>query len=363
MEEAEKIRSAVESAKNIALFVNNNPDSDVVGSVLAVFFALKNIGKKPFLVNPEPLKAVNLLVQKLTKEKLVLSFMGEASEISYEKNGEQTNIYLTPKNNEITDENFFCKTALTKEDLLINDDLPFDLLITLGANDYAKIEEAFTGNPDALYQCDIINIDNNLSNQNYGDINIVRDNPCLSQTVACLINDLGNGYINKKTADALIFGLARSPKNSRSKNNIKTFRWLLKNGGGFGLLLDDKKKEANPKIKILEQALKNIDREMFKNHGVYFSSLAKDDFANASANSKDLAFVADKAKRFFQLPSFVLLWEYDKNINGLFFSNDTLFINKIKNAFPGQYKETGGLFVAETPDLKKAKSMISAMLP
>ncbi|MFA5086997.1 MAG: hypothetical protein WC470_01695 [Candidatus Paceibacterota bacterium] len=363
MEETDKIKSALQNAKNIALFVNNNPDSDAIGSVLAVFFSLKKIGKKPFLVNPAPLKSINALIQRLTEEKLVLSFAGDVSEIFYEKNEKQTNIYLTPKTENVAPENFFCKAVSSKEDLLTTGDLPFDLLITLGANDYAKIEENFTGNPDALYQCDIINIDNNLSNQNYGDINVIKDNPCLSQTVACLINDLGVEYMNKKTASSLIFGLVNSPKNTRNKNNMKTLLWLLKNRGDFSLLPDYQKSGTGTKIKLLEAALKNLDAGALKNFEVYISSLSKNDFLTARGNIKDLAFVADRAKNFFQLPSFFLLWEQNNDINGLFFSNNTALINKIKTHFTGQYKESGGLLTVPADGLEKAKTAIIAVLP
>lgn len=363
MEETAKIKSAIEGAKNIALFVNNDPNNDSIGSILAMFFLLKKIGKKPFLVNPAPLKSINSLIQKLTKEKLVLSFAGDVSEIFYEKNEKQTNIYLTPKTENVAPENFFCKTVSSKEDLLTTGDLPFDLLITLGANDYAKIEENFTGNPDALYQCDIINIDNNLSNQNYGDINIIKDNPCLSQTVACLINDLGNEYINKKTASSLIFGLINSPKNARDKNNMKTLLWLLENSGDFSLLPDYQKNETGPKIKLLETALKNLDKGALRNFGVYFSFLTKSDFLTAHANIKDLPFIADRAKKFFQLPSFFLVWEQSDGINGLFFSSNTTLIDKIKTNFAGQYKESGGLFNVPLDSLEKAKNAVLAVLP
>jgi len=51
------------------------------------------------LANPTPLPILNDLIKKMTKEKLVLIFEDDASEIFYEKNSGQTKIYLTPKNN------------------------------------------------------------------------------------------------------------------------------------------------------------------------------------------------------------------------------------------------------------------------
>lgn len=363
MEKNDQIKNLLQGAKHIGLFIENSSNNDTIGSVLAMFFALKNAGKKNFLTTPNSLESINSVLKKMTKEKIVLSYTGEVSKISYEKTGKQANIYLTPKDNNLSKDNYFCKIISSKEDLLTSEDTPFDLLITLGVNSYAKIEEAFENNLDALYQCDIINIDNNLSNQNYGDINIIKDDYCLSQVIASLINELGRDYLNKKVADALIFGLINSPKIIRNKNNLEIFLWLLRARGDFSLILDQDKKELIPKIKILEKTLKNIDQDLFKKHKVYFSSLALNDFIETSAIFKDLTFVVEKMKNFFQAKSFVLLWEDKKNIQGLFFSDDSLFIDKITTHFSGQYKETGGIFTIQADNLGLAKNIITGLLP
>lgn len=363
MEDTEKIKNTLQNAKNIGLFVADNPDNDTIGAFLALFFSLKNIGKKPFLINQEPLKKINFFLQKSTKEKIVFSFLGDPLEITYEKAPGQTNIYLTPRNNPVSLENFSFRKIQTKEDPLTIENINFDLLITIGVPNYSQIEKNFTGNPDALYQCDIINIDNNLANQNYGDINIVEDNFCLSQTMACLIYRLGQDFLNKKVGDSLIFGLANSPKNSRSKKNIITYAWLLKNKAEFGLAMDNKNSELSYKIKLLGKTIENLDKTALQEHSFYFSFLDKNNFSKASA--KDLIFITEKMKNFFHLPSFLLVWEGQKqeNIKGLFFSNDYLLIDKFKKTFTGSFKETGGLFDLKTNDLNQAKKTILSLLP
>jgi hypothetical protein len=361
MEEADKIKSTIEAAKNIALFIGLKPSPDTLGSAVAVFFALKNADKKPFFINSESLKEINALIQKLNKEKLVLTFKGEASEISYEKTGDQTLIYLTPKSGSVPDGSYYCNAATTQEDSAESNESAFDLLITLGVDDYSKIEEAFSSNLDALYQCDIINIDNNLGNQNYGDVNVVLDNPCLSQTTACLLYKLG--YVNKKSADALIYGLINSPKNSRNPKNLKTFNWLLENNGGFDLLVPKNSPNSSSKIKLLEKTLVNIDQNVLQNSKVYLSILSENEMSKIKANPKDLAFVVEKIKNFFLIPSFVLLWEGDNKIDCLFYTNNTSIRKNFESSFPGDYKEAGGIFSTSEKDLKIAKNKIIRLLP
>ena len=363
MDDAEKIKNTLKNAKNIGFFLEDNPQPDILGAVLAMFFALKNIGKKAFLVNPTPLPLLNSLIQKMTKEKLLLSFSGEVSEIFYEKNGQGARVYLTPKNNPILPNSFSCQVSATKEDLMESEEMSFDLLITFGISEYDAVENSLADRLDQIYQCDILNLDNHLGNQNYGDINFIKDDYCLSLTIARLINELGDEFVSKKSADALIFGMLNTPKNSRNNHNLEIFRWLLKKQGRFDLLLNKNEPEKSAQIKILEQALLNLEPDVLKRANIGLSFIEEKIFTSAGARLKDLLFTVEMAKNFFHLPSFVLLWNLSGKVNGVFWSSDTALIKKFQNAFPGQYKETGGLFAVRNSDLEQAKEQILALLP
>jgi len=64
------------------------------------------------------------------------------------------------------------------------------------------------------------------------------------------------------------------------------------------------------------------------------------------------------------LPSFVLLWESISsplNIKGVFYSDQKEIIDKIKNAYQGNYKNQGGIFLAQKQDLDSAKKEFIAL--
>jgi hypothetical protein len=358
MEDVQKIKTALESANTIGLYVSDNPDKDTIGSVLAMFFALKNAGKNVFLANPASGDAINSFIPRRDQGRVMFSFLGEASEIFYEKLPDRTNIYLTPQDSLIPPDSFFCETLTGKKDAIGVNGGSFDLLMTLGIHDYKIIEKNFGEDPDALFECDIVNIDNNMSNQNYGDVNFVEDYPCLSQAVACFINLIGKAYENKDVRDSLLFGLLSSPANSKSKKNFTTFKWLIANGGGFDLIHATSPKPA-PELKVLEETIRNIDEDFLKRSLIGVSVLTKDIFLSSGATSKDLSFTFEKMKSFFHLPSFVLFWQDKKDsVKGIFYSRDPALTEFIKNHHKGSFKENSGIFLANGSDLPTAKSEI-----
>ena len=71
----EEIKGKIEEANSIAVIAHENPDGDAVGSVIAMYLALKNIGKDVEAIMPEApqafkyLKGYNDLVKESTREK------------------------------------------------------------------------------------------------------------------------------------------------------------------------------------------------------------------------------------------------------------------------------------------------------
>lgn len=363
MEDAAKIRTALESSNSIGLFISDNPDKDTIGAVLTVFFALKNIGKNPFLLNRNSVSAVNDALPRSNQERVMFSFLGDASEIFYERLPDRTNIYVTPKDNLIAPDSFFCETTSDKKEAVAAGDKPFDLLITLGVHDYKIIEKGFEENPDALFECDIINIDNNISNQNYGDINFVEDYPTLSQATACFINHIGETYESKDVRDSLLFGLYSSPSNSKSKKNFATFKWLIDNKGTFSLFYFGKK-NPDPELRIMEESIRNTDKDFLARSGIAISTIGENIFLSSGATSKHLSFTFEKMKNFFHIASFVLLWKDSQNaVKGIFYSDNNSLTEYIKTNYKGSFKENSGIFLVPQTDLLKAKEEIISRFP
>jgi len=356
MEEILKVKNSIENGKNIGILTKINASDDAIGATLALFFALRKANKKTFFPLDEVPDKIYEILKGKEQKKFHISFKEDVSEVYYEKNNKGIDLYLTPKNEDINNESYSCKIISGTESLLSNSN--YDTLITIGIQEFQEVEELCANNLDQLYGCTVINIDTDLNNQNYGEINLVEDGQSLSQAISCLIKSLGQEYINTESANFLLYGLTISPKNVYNKKNIPTIRWLLKNGGNLNLI-----SKNDPKVKILELALNSLT--FSENENVYISALSEKNLLDSNATSKDFPFVIEKIKNFFKIPSFLLLWESRTSplsVKGIFYSENKSDILKITNNFKGVSKNNGAMFLTEESSINLAKDKILSCL-
>jgi len=358
MEEILKAKNSIENARNIGILTKTNASDDAIGATLALFFALKNNNKKVFFpINQIPEKINNLLKNKEQK-RFRISFKEDVSEVYYEKNDNGIDLYLTPKNGEADDQSFSYKIISGSEYLTSDNSTNYDLLLTIGIEDFQDVESLCADNLDQLYACTVVNIDTDLNNQNYGEINLIEDSQSLSQKTSCFIKAMGKEYMNKDVANFLLYGLTTSSKNIKNKKNVPTIKWLFKHGGNLNLL------ESNsPQMKLLELTLKNIN--YIEEENIYTSSLSEKNILDSGATSKDLAFVVEKIKNFFKIPSLLLLWESRTSpltVKGIFYSDNKGLVEKVVNNFKGVSKGNGALFLTEQTSINLAKDMVISCL-
>lgn len=358
MEEILSLKNSIENAKNIGILTKTNASDDAIGATLALFFALKNTNKKIFFpIEKIPEKIANLTKSKEHK-KFHISFKEDVSEVYYEKKDNGIDLYLTPKNGEAGSENFSYKIISGMDHLLSDASPNYDILITIGIEEFHEVENMLNNSLDQLYACTVINIDTDLNNQNYGELNFVDDGQSLSQKVSCILKDMGSEYLNKDVASFLLYGLTSSSKNTKNKKNLSTIKWLLEHGGNINLL-----ESSAPQNKILELVLESIN--FVEDENIYVSTLSEKNMIDSNANSKDLAFAVEKIKNFFKIPSFLLLWESRTSplsVKGIFYSDNKSSVEKITNNFRGVSKGNGALFLTEETSISTAKNKIFSCL-
>lgn len=343
------IKETLSGVKNIGILTKKSANNDAIGASLALFFALRGAGKKICLPSKNVPKEILSFIKKRNGKQFQVTFDEEVSEVYYEKKGKGIVLYLTPKDKDVNNEKFSCK-IISGDDFFSSD---YDILFTIGVDDFKEVEELC--DPDQLFSCTIINIDNNLNNQNYGEINIIKEEQSLSQTIACLLKDIDE-YTNKEADSFLLYGLAFSNKKTDNNKKFNTIKWLLRNGGDFSLFSGD-----NQKNKLLEIILKNLVLEK----DIYISTVSESDFANSDTTSKDLGFITEKLKNFLNIPSFFILWESRTSplsVKGLFYTHKKYIVNKMNDGFKGIYKEKGGIFLTEEDQINIAKEKILSYL-
>lgn len=364
MENLSYIKNSVTNAKNIGILVKNDADEDAVVAASALFFALKNAHKQAVFPSVLSEKLSSIMdIHSKRQQKIHISLDEDVSEVYYEKKDNGIDVFITPKSENISDDNFSCKIISGSNEEYSDNVSDFDLLFAIGVENFEDVEHMCGQNLDQLYACTVINIDNNLSNQNYGEINIVNDKEPLCQNIACVINSLGVEFINKDVCSFLLYGLIKSHKNLYNQTSIPVIRWLIKNGGDFSAFSRFQKEKLPPQMKLLEAALKTLDFHTDAN--IYISTIEESAMINSGGTSKDLAFVIEKVKNFFKLPSFLLLWESHASpvtVKGIFYCDDRDTIKKISDNFKGVSKGFGTLFLTETNSISLAKEKVLSYL-
>jgi len=356
MDELLRLKTSIEAAQNIGILTKINANDDAIGTTLALFFALKNANKKVGFAGQEIPEKISELLRGKEQKKFHISFKDDVSEVYYEKKENGIDLYLTPKNNNVSGETFSCKIISSIDSLDVNSN--YDILITIGIDNFEDVETACSDDLDQLYNCDIINIDTNLGNQNYGEINIIEDSQSLSQQMSCIIKYLGKNYLNKEVSSFLLYSLMSSNKNVLNKKNIPTIKWLLNQNGDLNFLASEPQK-----TRLLEIVLKNI--QFNEESGTYISTLFEKNLLDNSASSKDLAYVVEKIKLFFKIPSFLLLWESRTSplsVKGIVYSDKKPLIQKIMQNYKGITKGNGAIFATELSSIIEAKEKVLSCL-
>lgn len=366
MDNLKEIKEAVYSAKSIAVLAQKTPNQSEIGAILAVFSSLKNIGK---VVNMPILQNLPVLpfspLKKEAKKTFLISFKKNVSEIYYEKKNGETSLYITPGEESISLEDISFKSVKNKNPFENEDKniLPADLLICLGIEEFQSVEKMAEERPEIILpRIKIINIDNKSSNQRYGDFNFIKEENSFCRVCAGFLKNLG--AVNSDSSSSLLYGFLKEFENSGFQKSMSFLRWLAKNEADFSLWPFLEKN--SPSEKLLSEIFKKVETE--KNFFPLFSaSLPKETFEPAQASSKDIGAALSEIKERIKCPCFLLLYESAnangrKKITGIFYSNKSLWLEKISQKIKGKRKGQGFVFLSLQNSLISAKKEVLAAI-
>lgn len=355
MENTIQVKKALLEAKNVLILTEEGAKEDILGAALALFFALKNLGKNINIPSIEEIPNQFAFAAKNVEQKsFLISLEKDISQVYYEKDKKGIKLYLTPKNDEIYPENLLCKMVSAKPLLFKNGDNDFkpDTIIGIGLSKIEKRPGQTT-----------INISNDSSSIETADINVSEKYPSSSQAMAYFLKEIDESLIDQKTANCLLSGVVASSDNFSdpqiTQATLPTINWLIKKGGDLDLVSNIEKEWPAFPTKLFTRTLKNL--QSLKEKGIYYSTLEESDFHQSQSCSKDLAFVVEKIKKMLKIPSFLMLWKDSINgpyTKGIFYSDDITLFKKICSNFEGISKNDGILFLVRESDISKALSSV-----
>ena len=218
---AEQFKESLEKSKKILITTKANPAGDGLASCLALQIALTKLNKhsdiiidgfslpKEFSFLPHGAD-IKDAVSKLKKFTINLDIAQTGiEELSYDLNGNNLRIYLSPK-----------KGVFTPDDLKFQtSEFAYDLIMTVAVNDLESLGKLYDYHRDFFYQIPVINIDNSPSNEQFGHINLVDVTATsAAEIIFNLINSGLEKVVDREVATCLLTGMIAGTKSFKTAN-------------------------------------------------------------------------------------------------------------------------------------------------
>lgn len=283
-------------AKTISIVISDYENIDFVASTLVLFLLLKN--KKIYykINNNLPFKE-----EFKTTPQIIFTIKQPILDIYYEKTKNNTKLFLTPQNKDVSSSDLSYEIVTSKENI------DCDLIISIGFKTLKALENMIT-----IHNADIINIDHSHLNKRFGKVNLIENNASISKILFSNLEKV----IDKNMASLLLAGV--------KQGEIGTIEKLTEKEG---------KLDTVYKVKSLVQVLNKMELK----DGLYLSEI--DDL-----NESDIPFILKIIKDFFLIKDFILL--FNKR-NCIFFSQNKKLLENIQLNFNAQIKNSGGIFKKE----------------
>ncbi|MCD6232995.1 hypothetical protein J7J81_01245 [bacterium] len=350
MENFSQAQKIISGAQNIHLLPCQNLRADSFPASLGFFYSLKDLGKNVNLIFKRVPKKFQFLTKELSTKTLTQQSLitikeqkTKISQISYEKESGKLKLYL---------ESF--PNPIQEEDLSFEPLFSPDLLITIGIDKLKEVEKVF---PKSNLQ--IINIDNQTGNENYGQTNLIEAKSSLSEIVFDFLNSIKE-KIPQKAAASLLAGIVSATNNFRNqKTTSQTFarvKKLTETADYQEVITNILKEPSKSQLQLLGRILGKAS--FYKEKNTFFSFLEEKDFRETFSKESDLTFVLEKLKYEFFSKNFLLLWQERNSplkIKGVFYCPDNSLREKFLRAFEGEEKGNGVLFLSQENDFSLLK--------
>ncbi len=282
----DNILEEIKKAKTIVILTHENPDGDAIGSSLAIYMTLKQMGKQPDLIIPELPR--------------VYSFMPNVEEIKKEGHAE-----------------------------------PYDLAIAVDSATIKMLNGWSTYFETAKVK---VVIDHHSSNTMYGDLNYV--NPAAPACAQILINiiDYFGIEINKEIGTCILTGIITDTGGFQYQSTTpETFEFaaeLLKRGVNVS---DIYKKVMNTKSRAnFELRKRAIDRMEFLEDGkIAYTYITKQDEEEVNAENGDYEGIVEEGRAIEGIEVSIFVKESKKGFRVSLRSNSYVNVSDVCMMFGG----------------------------
>lgn len=282
----DNILEEIKKADTIAILTHENPDGDAVGSSLAMYIALKSIGKNPDIIIPEMPRVYN--------------FLPETDKIIKESTVEQ-----------------------------------YDLAIALDAATLKMLNVLSKCYEEAKVK---LTIDHHGTNTMFGDLNYINPAAPACAQVLITILDYFNIEITKEIGTCILTGIITDTGGfQHHTTTAETFEFaagLLRKGVNVSEVY---KKVMNTKSKSnFELRKRAIDRMEFLEDGkIAFTYITKQDFEEVNSEAGDHEGIVEEGRNIEGVEVSIFLRENEKGFKASLRSNEYVNVSDVCLMFGG----------------------------
>jgi len=344
----QQIVKLVDKKKNILVIAPENINGDAISATLALSNVLKKIANDVQFILPKELPKrfeffpiINSSSRDiLRKKEFVLTIKNiehHIDNLRYQKKDDFLHLY------------FNAEKEVEKKDFWVNPSYYFDLIFTINTQDFENLGDSFRCNPDLFFKTPVINIDNDIANENFGEVNLVDTaSSSVSEIVMELIDFLDRNLLDEKIATLVLAGLIDATHNFQSsKTTPQTFNnaaLLVSRGADRQKIIRYfyKTKSINF-LRLWGQILRRLSWN--KKEKLVYGTIEQKDFQKTNTDSNSILQILEEMKIVFpEMKIAFLIWFTGKEIKGIVHSLNLRFLEKLVSDLSGLIKNNNLFF-------------------
>lgn len=315
----------IKKAKKILLVTKDNPNTDVIGSLLALGIALEKMDKEVDMITTGKLNPSFSFLPNFGKLKnnlknnknFVITLDTSKTKIGqfsydFDNDGNKLNIYITPKEGE-----YDSKHITTKKE-----GLKYDLVVCLGSVDLDSIGIVYEQNTELFYETPIINIDNQPSNELFGEVNLV--DLKASSTAEILypfLEFIDKNNIDDKVATCILSSIIASTNSFQASNTTpQAFNLaseLISLGADQQKIIQSLyKNKSLDSLKLWGRALARVKFD--DDYKIAWTLITSDDFKKTNSSEKELEGIENElTTSIADAEIIIILYEQEGKVSGV----------------------------------------------
>lgn len=296
----QQFHEALKRAKYPVIVLSTNPTIDDFTSAFSVAALCKSLGSPCSIVSeggqaPDALKFLSIFqktigdlgnINALTIR--VALDKAKVDGLTYAVNGNDLVINITPKSG----------TWQPSDVRVASDDYRYDLIIAVGAPDWASLGTLFSTYADFFIKTPTVVIDHGPANEHFGTINIV-DLTATSVSEVCfdLFTNIDGTIIDGTIATALLAGMMSKTKSFRAQNvrpkTLEVAQKLMEKKADREKIVEHLYRTRSVEtLRLWGRALARLKAD--ESIGLIWTLITKQDFVIAGANADALRDIADE---------------------------------------------------------------------